>query len=85
MLQARFYVESALAALSAVEATGEDVERMLALVARMENCFATKQNDDFIALDAQYHMLIAESSKNMEGHISFLMQLNSESDAELGS
>jgi len=139
LLQARFYVESALATLSAVEATDEDVERMLALVERMENCFATKQNDDFIALDAQYHMLIAESSKNhvlmkvleiireilpqcirrfhltfpervpttlnyhrkiyeaikahdpaaakqqMEGHIGFLMQLNSESEAGVAS
>jgi GntR family transcriptional regulator, transcriptional repressor for pyruvate dehydrogenase complex len=137
LLQARFYVEAALAALAAVEATDEELDRMRVLLERMENCFVKKEDDDFVDLDAQFHVLVAESSKNrvlmkvlelireilpqcirrfhltfpgsvpttlkyhqkiyeairardpaaakqqMEAHIGFLMQLNSDSEAGL--
>ncbi len=64
LLQARFYVEGALAALAAVEATDDEVKGLQGLLERMELSFANNQADDFIELDAQFHMLIAESSKN---------------------
>ncbi len=64
LLQARFHVESAVAALAASNATGEDIDLLRSLVDLMEKHHSVGNNDDFVALDTQFHMAIAESSKN---------------------
>ncbi len=64
VLQARFHVESAVAALAARNATRKDVERLRSLVEQMEKSYASGTSDDFVVLDAQFHMVIAESSQN---------------------
>lgn len=64
LLQARLYVEAAAAALAAEKASDEDIERLGDLVNRMKRAADTEDGENFIALDAQFHMSIAESSKN---------------------
>ena len=64
LLEARLHVESALAALAALGASEEQICRMRMLVERMEFQFQRRDDDGFVAMDAQFHMLIAESSQN---------------------
>jgi GntR family transcriptional repressor for pyruvate dehydrogenase complex len=64
LLQARFHVESAVAALAAMNATDEDLERIRQLILRMEREEAAREFDGFVPFDAQLHMLVAQSSKN---------------------
>ncbi|MHB1414015.1 MAG: FadR/GntR family transcriptional regulator [Chloroflexota bacterium] len=64
LLQARFYMESALAALAAMNATEEDMERIYQQMQRMEQEQASLDVDRFVPLDTQFHMAVAQSSKN---------------------
>ena len=64
LLEARLHMESAVAALAALSAGEEQVRRMKMLVERMEAQFQAGDNDGFVNMDAQFHMLIAESSQN---------------------
>ncbi len=64
LLQARFYIESPVAALAAVNATEEQVAEIGSLVERMRHAYRTEDADGFVALDTRFHVLIAESSGN---------------------
>ena len=63
LLQARFHVESALAALAAMNATEEDLARIRQHIQRMEG-EPPADIDAFIPVDTQLHMLFAQASKN---------------------
>lgn len=64
LLQARFHVESAVAALAAMNATDEDLDRMRQILERTEREAGAGDIDVFIHLDTQFHMAIAEAAKN---------------------
>ncbi len=64
LLDARLHIESAVAALAAKNATEEDIKKMKLVLDGMENDLKSKHFESFIARDVQFHMLIAESSKN---------------------
>lgn len=64
LLQARFHVESAVAALAAMNATDEDLDRMRLMLERIEREGVSSDVDVFIRFDTQFHMSIAEAAKN---------------------
>lgn len=64
VLQARFHVESAVAALAAQNATRKDIDRLRMVIEQMESAFVTGHHDDYVSRDTQFHMLVASASKN---------------------
>ena len=64
LLDARLYIESAVAAVAAKHASEEDIKRMKQLVNGMERDFRTGDTESFTGRDVQFHMLIAQSTKN---------------------
>ena len=64
LLEARGYIEGAAAALSAKNAKEDDLLKMEQVLERMETAGSGDDLDNFISMDVQFHMLIAESSKN---------------------
>jgi len=64
LLDARLYIESAVAAVAAKNASEEDVKRMKQLVKGMERDFKVGDIESFTRRDVQFHMLIAQSTKN---------------------
>lgn len=64
LLDARLHIESAVAALAAKNATDEEVRQLYFLLERMKNDFRVGDADSFAARDLQFHILVAESSKN---------------------
>lgn len=64
LLQARFYIESPVAELAALNATDEQVEQMGNLIERMRVAYANDDSDGYVDLDTRFHVLIAESSGN---------------------
>jgi GntR family transcriptional repressor for pyruvate dehydrogenase complex len=64
LLDARLHIESAVAALAAKNATELDIKKIKFVLNGMENDFRANKLGSFIARDVQFHMLIAESSKN---------------------
>ncbi len=64
LLYARLYVESAVAELAAKNSTEEDLQKLKSLLKSMENDLREGDLESYITRDVQYHMLIAESSKN---------------------
>ena len=64
LLDARLCIESAVAAVAAKNASEEDVKRMKQLVKGMERDFKVGDMESFTTRDVQFHMLIAQSTKN---------------------
>lgn len=64
LLEARYHVESAVAGLAALHAGADDQRQLRHLLERMERDVEAQDTEGFIAHDLQFHMLVAESSKN---------------------
>lgn len=64
LLDARLYIESAVAAVAAKNASEEDLKRMKKLLEGMERDFRAGNMESFTSRDVQFHILIAESTKN---------------------
>ena len=64
LLDARLYIESAVAAVAAKNASEEDLKGMKRLVKGMERDFKVGDVESFTSRDVQFHMLIAQSTKN---------------------
>lgn len=64
LLDARLHIESVVAALAAKNSTEEDIKRTKAVLDGMENDLREENLESYIARDVQFHMSIAESSKN---------------------
>jgi GntR family transcriptional repressor for pyruvate dehydrogenase complex len=64
LLDARLHIESAVAALAATHATLEDIAKLRFLLEGMKKDFRSNNSKSFIARDVQFHVLIAETSKN---------------------
>ena len=64
LLDARLYLESAVAAVAAKNASEEDLKGMKQLVKGMERDFKVGDIESFTSRDVQFHMLIAQSTKN---------------------
>ena len=64
LLDARLYLESAVVAVAAKNASEEDLKGMKQLVKGMERDFKVGDVESFTSRDVQFHMLIAQSTKN---------------------
>jgi GntR family transcriptional repressor for pyruvate dehydrogenase complex len=64
LLEARGYIEGAVAALAANNASEDDLEKLEQVLKRMEQACSSEDLKNFIAMDVQFHMLVAECSKN---------------------
>jgi GntR family transcriptional repressor for pyruvate dehydrogenase complex len=64
LLEARLYIEGAVAALSAKNASQNDIKGIKKKLADMKTAAKTASVEKFIANDVQFHLLVAESSKN---------------------
>jgi GntR family transcriptional repressor for pyruvate dehydrogenase complex len=64
LLEARGYIEGAVAALAANNAREDDLEKLEQVLKRMEQACSSEDLKSFIAMDVQFHMLVAECSKN---------------------
>jgi GntR family transcriptional repressor for pyruvate dehydrogenase complex len=64
LLDARLYIESAVAAVAAKNASQEDLKRMKKLLVGMERDFRAGNMESFTSQDVQFHILIAEITKN---------------------
>lgn len=64
LLDARLYLESAVVAVAAKNASEEDLKGMKQLVKGMERDFKVGDIESFTSRDVQFHMLIAQSTKN---------------------
>ena len=64
LLDARLYIESAVVAVAAKNASEEDLKGMKQLVKGMERDFKVGDIESFTSRDVQFHMLIAQSTKN---------------------
>lgn len=64
LLDARLHIEPAVAALAANNSTEEDIKKIKVILDSLENDFSKGDLDSYITRDVQYHMIIAESSKN---------------------
>lgn len=64
LLDARLHIESAVAELAAKNATEEDIERLNSALKGMEYDLRKEDIESYINKDVQFHLLIAESSKN---------------------
>lgn len=64
LLEARGYIEGAVAGLAADHASEEDLEELGKALKRMEQARSSEDLKSFIAMDVQFHMLVAQCSKN---------------------
>jgi GntR family transcriptional repressor for pyruvate dehydrogenase complex len=64
LLDARLYIEGAVASLAARKATREDIQGLRSLLEDMKKNLEEGNIKGFISNDVQFHMMIAESSKN---------------------
>jgi GntR family transcriptional repressor for pyruvate dehydrogenase complex len=64
LLDARLYIEGAVALLAAKKATGEDVRELGKILGEMREDFRAGNIEDFIDKDLKFHLLIARSSQN---------------------
>lgn len=64
LLEARVYIEGAVASLGAKKATKEDIEELKKVLESMKEDFRTGNIEGFIDKDVEFHVLIAQSSKN---------------------
>jgi GntR family transcriptional repressor for pyruvate dehydrogenase complex len=64
LLEARGYIEGAVAALAANNASEDDLEKLEQVLKRMEQASSSEDLKSFIAMDVQFHMWVAECSKN---------------------
>ena len=64
LLEARGYIEGAVAALAADNASEEDLDKLELVLKQMEEARSSEELKNFIALDVQFHMLVAKCSKN---------------------
>ena len=64
LLEARFYVESALAQLAAINRTDADLERLQQIMQRMEHEHFALGMDSYMPWDTQWHLAIAQASRN---------------------
>lgn len=64
LLDARLYIEPAVAALAAKNSTEEDIKKIKAVLEGMEKDLEEENLESYITRDVQFHMSIAESSKN---------------------
>ena len=63
LLEARFIVEPAIAALAAKNASESDIEKIRTVLEAMKEEFRTGLRGNFLDRDRQFHQLIAASSK----------------------
>lgn len=64
LLDARLYIEGAVASLAARKATKEDIQGLRSLLEDMRKNLKEGNIKGFISHDLQFHLMIAESSKN---------------------
>lgn len=64
LLDARYYIESAIAGLAAKNATDREISEMKAVLERMARDIGACDAESFAVQDLQFHMLVAESSRN---------------------
>ena len=64
ILEARGYIEGAVAALAANNASEDDLKKLENVLNRMEQAARSDDLKSFIAMDVRFHMLVAECSKN---------------------
>jgi GntR family transcriptional repressor for pyruvate dehydrogenase complex len=64
LLDARLYIESAVAGVAAKNASKEDLKRMKKLLEGMERDLKAGRMESFTSRDVQFHLLVAESTKN---------------------
>lgn len=64
LLDARLHIEPGVAALAADNSTEEDIKKIKLVLDGLENDFRNGDLDSYITRDVQYHIIIAESSKN---------------------
>lgn len=64
LLEARLFLEGSVAALSAQKATDEDIQALDDVLKRMDIAAADLDVKEFARLDVEFHLLIAEGSRN---------------------
>ena len=64
LLEARGYIEGAMAALAAENAGEDDIEKLEQVLTQMEAACDADNLKRFVTMDVQFHMLVAEFSKN---------------------
>lgn len=64
LLDARLHIEPAVAALAAKNSTEGDIEKIRAVLKGMEADFSRGNLEGYIPRDVQFHILVAETSKN---------------------
>ena len=64
LLDARLHIESAVASLAATYATDQDIAKMRLVLDGMKNDLLSNNVEGFIARDVQFHVLVAQTSKN---------------------
>ena len=64
LLEARGYIEGAVAALAANNASEDDLDKLEQVLEQMEHACSSEDLEGFIAMDVQFHMLVAGCSKN---------------------
>ena len=64
LLEARLYIEGAVAALSAKNASPNDIKAIKQKLDDMKTAAQETSLEKFITYDVQFHLLVAESSKN---------------------
>ena len=64
LLEARGYIEGAMAALAAKNAGEEDIGKLGQVLTQMEEACSSDNLNRFVTMDVQFHMLVAEFSKN---------------------
>jgi GntR family transcriptional repressor for pyruvate dehydrogenase complex len=64
LLEARRHIEGAVAALAANNASEDDLEKLEQALIGMDQACRSEDLKNFIAMDVQFHMLVAECSRN---------------------
>ena len=64
LLEARGYIEGAMAALAAKNAGEDDIGKLEQVLTQMEEAYDSENLKRFVTMDVQFHMLVAEFSKN---------------------
>ena len=64
ILEARGYIEGAVAAMAANNASEDDLNKLEDVLKKMEQAAGAEDLKRFIAMDVQFHLMVAECSKN---------------------
>lgn len=64
LLDARLYIEGAVAFLAAKKATNGEIQELKKILGHMRKALKTRSIEDFINKDVEFHITIAKSSKN---------------------